>query len=65
MKEVNMGLVLLKFFQFYGQDFNYVKLAIRISDGGSYPLREELRRQMSRVSGSLLCIEDPLQPGFF
>ncbi|VDD92551.1 unnamed protein product [Enterobius vermicularis] len=62
MKEVNMGLVLLKFFQFYGQDFNYVKLAIRISDGGSYPLREELRRQMSRVSGSLLCIEDPLQP---
>lgn len=63
IKEVNMGLLLLNFLQLYGQEFNYMKTALRIHSGGAYVCKEEMLAQMSRPSNSMLCIEDPLQPG--
>lgn len=62
--EVNMGVLLISFFQLYGQEFNYMKTALRIRDGGAYVCKEEMLVSMNRPSNSMLCIEDPLQEGF-
>uniref|UniRef100_A0A915ACN7 polynucleotide adenylyltransferase n=1 Tax=Parascaris univalens TaxID=6257 RepID=A0A915ACN7_PARUN len=61
--DVNMGMLLLNFLQLYGQEFNYMKTALRIRGGGAYVCKEEMLTRMSRPSNSMLCIEDPLQPG--
>ncbi|MCP9257869.1 PAP-associated domain-containing protein 5 [Dirofilaria immitis] len=61
--EVNMGVLLLNFLQLYGQEFNYMKTALRIHSGGAYVCKDEILIQMNRPSNSMLCIEDPLQPG--
>ncbi|VDM43130.1 unnamed protein product [Toxocara canis] len=61
--DVNMGMLLLSFLQLYGQEFNYMKTALRIRGGGAYVCKEEMLAHMSRPSNSMLCIEDPLQPG--
>ncbi|VDM10664.1 unnamed protein product [Wuchereria bancrofti] len=61
--EVNMGVLLLNFLQLYGQEFNYMKTALRIHSGGAYVCKDEILVQMNRPSNSMLCIEDPLQPG--
>lgn len=60
---MNMGVLLLNFLQLYGQEFNYIKTALRIRSGGTYVCKEEMLAQMNRQSNSMLCIEDPLQPG--
>ncbi|MFH4981662.1 hypothetical protein AB6A40_008371 [Gnathostoma spinigerum] len=61
IREVNMGVLLLNFLQLYGQEFNYMKTAIRI--GSPYVCREQMLNEMNRPSNSMLCIEDPLQRG--
>ncbi|VDK43133.1 unnamed protein product [Anisakis simplex] len=61
--DVNMGMILLSFLQLYGQEFNYLTTALRVRDGGAYVCKEEMITLMSRPSNSMLCIEDPLQPG--
>lgn len=58
-----MGVLLLNFLQLYGQEFNYMKTALRIHSGGAYVCKDEILVQMNRPSNSMLCIEDPLQPG--
>ncbi|XP_033149935.1 non-canonical poly(A) RNA polymerase protein Trf4-1 [Drosophila busckii] len=50
---INLGVLLLEFFELYGLRFNYAQLGISIRNGGSYVLQ--------RIR-SPLCIEDPLQP---
>ncbi|VDK66510.1 unnamed protein product [Gongylonema pulchrum] len=50
-------------FQLYGLEFNYMRTAIRIRDGGAYVWKDEILAQMHRPSNSMLCIEDPLQSG--
>ncbi|EDW07574.2 uncharacterized protein Dmoj_GI15833 [Drosophila mojavensis] len=60
----NLGVLLLEFFELYGQSFNYINIGISIKNGGRYMPKDELQRDM--VDGhrpSLLCIEDPLTPG--
>lgn len=61
-KQVNLGVLLIEFFELYGRRFNYMQTGIRIRDGGRYINKEEMQKDM--VDGhrpSLLCIEDPLQ----
>ncbi|XP_059483277.1 terminal nucleotidyltransferase 4B-like [Neocloeon triangulifer] len=63
-KDVNLGVLLIEFFELYGRKFNYLKTGIRIKGEGSYISKEEIQRDM--VDGyrpSMLCIEDPLTPG--
>jgi non-canonical poly(A) RNA polymerase PAPD5/7 len=62
---VNLGVLLIEFFELYGRCFNYMKTAIRIQNGGSYMPKDELLKQFANTTGhrsSVLCIEDPLNP---
>ena len=34
---------ILEFFELYGRHFNYLKTAIRVTDGGSYVTKEEVQ----------------------
>ncbi|XP_034257119.1 terminal nucleotidyltransferase 4B-like isoform X2 [Thrips palmi] len=57
----NLGILLIEFLELYGKKFNYMKTAIRVSEGGSYISKEEVQQNMKDgYRPSLLCIEDPL-----
>ncbi|MCJ8728355.1 hypothetical protein PDJAM_G00003580, partial [Pangasius djambal] len=61
---INLGILLIEFFELYGRHFNYLKTGIRVKNGGAYLSKEEMMKAMS--SGhrpSMLCIEDPNLPG--
>ncbi|KAB5586586.1 hypothetical protein PHYPO_G00003410 [Pangasianodon hypophthalmus] len=61
---INLGILLIEFFELYGRHFNYLKTGIRVKNGGAYLAKEEMMKAMS--SGhrpSMLCIEDPNLPG--
>ena len=62
--EVNLGVLLIEFFELYGRCFNYMKTAIRIVNGGCYLPKEEILKKFSHQGyrSSVLCIEDPLNP---
>lgn len=38
----NLGILLIEFLELYGKKFNYMKTAIRVSEGGSYISKEEV-----------------------
>lgn len=62
--DVNLGVLLIEFFELYGKRFNYMHTAIRIKDGGSYIKKEDIKKDMKDGHRpSILCIEDPLTPG--
>lgn len=75
LSNVNLGVLLIEFFELYGVYFNYAEAGIRIKDGGSIVPKETLQREMASAQGqtpgagvihdtsSILCIEDPLTPG--
>lgn len=75
LPNVNLGVLLMEFFEFYGRYFNYAEVGIRIKDGGGLMQKETLQREMAAAQGqtpgaglihdtsSILCIEDPLTPG--
>ncbi|XP_053743239.1 terminal nucleotidyltransferase 4A-like isoform X2 [Synchiropus splendidus] len=59
---INLGILLIEFFELYGRRFNYGKTGIRV-DGGAYLCKEQLL--LGTGSGSrpsMLCIQDPIQP---
>ncbi|GAA6089973.1 terminal nucleotidyltransferase 4A-like isoform X2 [Tachysurus ichikawai] len=61
---INLGILLIEFFELYGRHFNYLKTGIRVKNGGAYLAKEEMMKALS--SGhrpSMLCIEDPNLPG--
>uniref|UniRef100_A0A8C9TSI3 Terminal nucleotidyltransferase 4A n=1 Tax=Scleropages formosus TaxID=113540 RepID=A0A8C9TSI3_SCLFO len=61
---INLGILLIEFFELYGRNFNYFKTGIRIKDGGAYVPKEEILKTMTNgYRPSMLCIEDPLLPG--
>ncbi|KAM3858243.1 terminal nucleotidyltransferase 4A [Diretmus argenteus] len=60
---VNLGVLLIEFFELYGRHFNYLKTGIRIKNGGAYMAKEEIMKAMNGYRPSMLCIEDPLLPG--
>ncbi|XP_010766954.1 non-canonical poly(A) RNA polymerase PAPD7 [Notothenia coriiceps] len=61
---INLGILLIEFFELYGHNFNYIKTGIRVKNDGSYVSKEEMLKAMgSGNRPSMLCIEDPIQPG--
>ncbi|KAM9783261.1 terminal nucleotidyltransferase 4A-like [Neosynchiropus ocellatus] len=59
---INLGILLIEFFELYGRHFNYGKTGIRVN-GGAYLCKEEMLHGMgSGTRPSMLCIEDPMQP---
>uniref|UniRef100_A0A669BR38 Terminal nucleotidyltransferase 4A n=1 Tax=Oreochromis niloticus TaxID=8128 RepID=A0A669BR38_ORENI len=61
---INLGILLIEFFELYGRDFDYIKTAIRVKNGGAYLCKEEMLKEMGNGNRpSMLCIEDPVQPG--
>ncbi|XP_056597989.1 terminal nucleotidyltransferase 4A isoform X1 [Triplophysa dalaica] len=61
---INLGTLLIEFFELYGRHFNYLKTGIRIKNGGAYMAKEDIMKAMSNgYRPSMLCIEDPLLPG--
>ncbi|XP_050988364.1 terminal nucleotidyltransferase 4A-like isoform X2 [Labeo rohita] len=61
---INLGILLIEFFDLYGRHFNYLKTGIRVKDGGAYLAKEEIMKVMeTRYRPSMLCIEDPNLPG--
>ncbi|KAF3691690.1 Non-canonical poly(A) RNA polymerase PAPD7 [Channa argus] len=61
---INLGILLIEFFELYGRDFNYVKTGIRVTNGGAYLSKEEVLKSMENGNRpSMLYIEDPVQPG--
>lgn len=59
----NLGVLLIEFFELYGRNFNYMKTAIRVRNGGSYFPKDELLQDDADYSDhSLLYIEDPSDP---
>lgn len=62
--DVNLGIMLIEFFELYGRHFNYLNTGIRIKEGGAYVRKDDITREMDNGHRpSLLCIEDPLTPG--
>lgn len=62
---INIGVLLIEFFELYGRHFNYLKTGIRIKDGGCYVAKDEVQKNlMDGYRPSMLYIEDPLQPGW-
>ncbi|XP_075934181.1 terminal nucleotidyltransferase 4B isoform X1 [Anarhichas minor] len=60
---INIGVLLIEFFELYGRHFNYLKTGIRIKDGGCYVAKDEVQKNMmDSYRPSMLYIEDPLQP---
>ncbi|XP_054638941.1 terminal nucleotidyltransferase 4A-like isoform X2 [Dunckerocampus dactyliophorus] len=60
---INLGILLIEFFELYGRDFNYMKTGIRVTSG-AYLSKEEMLKAMGNGNRpSMLCIEDPIQPG--
>lgn len=63
-ENANLGVLLLEFFELYGKKFNYLRAGIRVANDGSYIPKEEMQKKMDNgYKPSLLCIEDPLNPG--
>ena len=61
---IPLTIFLPEFFELYGRKFNYLTTAIRVRGEGSYITKEEVQEMMPPGHRpSLLCIEDPLQPG--
>ncbi|XP_041847120.1 terminal nucleotidyltransferase 4B-like [Melanotaenia boesemani] len=60
---INIGVLLIEFFELYGRHFNYLKTGIRIKDGGCYVAKDDVQKtMMDGYRPSMLYIEDPLQP---
>lgn len=57
----NLGVLLIEFFEFYGQYFNYDDCGICISNGGSY-YRKAQRGWADLKQPYLMSVEDPTDP---
>ena len=61
-EDVNLGVLLIEFFELYGKKFNYDNVGIRLVGNGSYFNKEKVLGK-SVASETHLCIEDPLTQG--
>ncbi|XP_037533014.1 terminal nucleotidyltransferase 4A [Nematolebias whitei] len=60
---INLGILLIEFFELYGRDFNYAKTGIRVRNEGAYLSKDDVLKAMGTGNRpSMLCIEDPVQP---
>ena len=53
----DLGSLLLEYFDLYGHRFNYAKVCIRLTDGGSYNSKPSKFLEKGRPG--LLCVENP------
>ncbi len=60
---LNLGALLMEFFELYGRNFNYYEMGISVKDG-RYLKKDAAQRDEGNRS-SVLWIEDPLQPSEF
>ncbi|XP_052233237.1 LOW QUALITY PROTEIN: terminal nucleotidyltransferase 4B-like [Dreissena polymorpha] len=61
---LNMGVLLVEFFELYGRHFNYLNTGISVKDGGRYRPKDDICKHMyNGHRPAFLCIEDPLTPG--
>ena len=61
--EKSLGVLLIQFFELYGREFNYMKVGIKITNGGSYISKDGIQKDITECFRSgILCIEDPLTP---
>ncbi|KAM6968158.1 terminal nucleotidyltransferase 4A-like [Aplochiton taeniatus] len=59
----NMGMLLIEFFELYGRQFNYQHTGIQVRNWAR-PAKEEMALALNHGNRpSMLCIEDPTQPG--
>ena len=59
--KVNLGVLLMEFFELYGRNFNYQKIGIKLRNGGRYQSKDEIMKEMDNGEyPPLLCIEDPI-----
>lgn len=56
---MNLGELLLDFFEFYGRKFEYEKFGITLKNGGEYLKRDVLPCDDQQ----LFCVEDAVNPG--
>ncbi|CAB3988237.1 non-canonical poly(A) RNA polymerase PAPD5-like [Paramuricea clavata] len=61
-KDINLGVLLIEFFELYGKKFNYNNVGIRLVGSGSY-FHKENELGKSLANETHLCIEDPLTQG--
>jgi len=60
-KDVNLGVLLMEFFELYGRNFNYQKIGVKIKNGGCYVSKDEVAKELTNGEyPALLCIEDPV-----
>lgn len=45
LRNANLGVLLIEFFELYGRHFNFLNTGIRVKDGGSYIKKDEVRYQ--------------------
>ena len=57
----NLGVLLIEFFEFYGQYFNYNDCGICLMNGGSY-YRKAQRGRTDLKQPYLISVEDPTDP---
>ena len=41
-KDVNLGVLLMEFFELYGRNFNYQRIGIKVKNGGAYINKNEV-----------------------
>lgn len=60
--DVNLGALLLDFFELYGQNFDYERIGIRIGNGGKCIPRSESPCGLVDGQFRLFCVEDAICP---
>ncbi len=63
LEEVNLGALLIHFFDLWGRRFNYIKLGVRVSGQGSL-YDKQAEGTFDRARPQLLSIEDPVSGSF-
>ncbi|RIA96802.1 hypothetical protein C1645_754002 [Glomus cerebriforme] len=57
----NLGVLLIEFFELYGINFNFFKVAIRVNNGGEYVLKDR-ESWTTKNPHTNICIQDPSDP---
>lgn len=60
--DVNLGALLLDFFELYGQNFDYERVGIRTENGGKCVPRNELPCGLVDGQFRVVCVEDAICP---
>ncbi|CAG8492493.1 314_t:CDS:2 [Paraglomus occultum] len=58
--EKNLGVLLIEFFEFYGNQFNFRDLVVSIRDGGRYYQKRDCL--WTSLNFAQICLEDPAKP---